>query len=504
MPGRTHRTHHELETKLVPAPDVELSSLDGVVPEAHLEVRPTLELTAVYYDTPALTLARAGITVRHRIGHGPDTWTVKLPVGDDEGAIARREFSVEGPRNRRPREVAAAVAAHLRGRRLAVVAEVHTIRTRVAVVDDAGAEVLEVAHDLVAASRGPEPLGSWEEIEVEAADHRDAAVALRTVVGALTERGCRPAPQIPKLVRALGPSAQEPPDVTVPELGPDPTVSDTLHRALARSVAQLLHHDPLVRAASEPEDLHQLRVALRRLRSDLRTFEELLDATEAEALRAELAWAAGETGARRDLDVLRAWLLDRGSDLPADDGPGLAVLVARADAEAAVARTRLLRLLASGRYLDLVHRLVALVDEPHVLPKKADRRARRHLERRVAERWAQLERKIDRLGPDPDDHHLHRARIATKRARAAVEAIVPIEGKEARKLAKALARLQDALGGAHDAAVFEAWLRTVDEPGAASFTAGELAVLARQDQQHHRGSWPDAWQDARHRRTRLG
>ena len=38
-------------------------------------------LTATYYDTPALRLARAGITLRRRTGGSDAGWTMKLPVG---------------------------------------------------------------------------------------------------------------------------------------------------------------------------------------------------------------------------------------------------------------------------------------------------------------------------------------------------------------------------------------------------------------------------------------
>ena len=44
-----------------------------------------------------------------------------------------------------------------------------------------------------------------------------------------------------------------------------------IRNALAGSVARLIAHDPGVRLGDDPEDVHQARVAMRRLRSDLRT-----------------------------------------------------------------------------------------------------------------------------------------------------------------------------------------------------------------------------------------
>ena len=47
----------------------------------------------------------------------------------------------------------------------------------------------------------------------------------------------------------------------------------------------------------DPESVHQARVATRRLRSDLRTFEPFLDERFAAELRGELRWLGAELGA---------------------------------------------------------------------------------------------------------------------------------------------------------------------------------------------------------------
>jgi CHAD domain-containing protein len=348
---------------------------------------------------------------------------------------------------------------------LVVVAELHTIRTGVVFRDDGGNALVEVVHDQVAASRGQERLRSWEEVEVEAVDSDEA----------------------------LGP-----PEVVVPALGAHPTVSDTLHHALARSVAQVLHHDPLLRVGGDPEDLHQLRVAIRRLRSDLHTFRDLLTPAQVDHLRRELRWVADETNELRDRDVLRAWLEVRGSSLPAADQPGVHHLVERADSEAARCRARVDEVLASPRYLELVHELVALVSQPPALGRKTSRQARRRLDAQVGKRWNRLETRVEALGANPGDRELHKARIAAKRCRAAVEAVRPLEGRAARRLAKSLAALQDVLGAVHDAAVFDSWLRAVDDP-ALRFTAGQLAVLARTDAHEQAARWPEVWERCRRR-----
>src|SRR5207237_8156663 len=90
----------------------------------------------------------------------------------------------------------------------------------------------------------------------------------------------------PNGVRALGWRALEPPDVTaVRRLGPSPSAGDVIRTALSASVARLIAHDRGVRLGDDPEDVHQARVATRRLRSDLRTFHSLLDSDCTQALR---------------------------------------------------------------------------------------------------------------------------------------------------------------------------------------------------------------------------
>src|SRR6202040_4295504 len=108
----------------------------------------------------------------------------------------------------------------------------------------------------------------------------------------------------PKVVRALGPRALAPADVVPAKVGARSTAGDVVQAAVAASVARLLSHDPGVRIGEDPEDVHQARVATRRLRSDLRTIRPLLDPEWAAALREELGWIAGVLGAVRDTDVL--------------------------------------------------------------------------------------------------------------------------------------------------------------------------------------------------------
>ena len=100
---------------------------------------------------------------------------------------------------------------------------------------------------------------------------------MRAAISRLVAAGCQAEPPIPKVIRAFGQPASGPPDVVVPPIGPDATVSTLIRYATSRSVTQILRHDPGIRLGEDPEDVHQFPVATRRLRSDLRTFAPHLD-----------------------------------------------------------------------------------------------------------------------------------------------------------------------------------------------------------------------------------
>ena len=74
-----------------------------------------------------------------------------------------------------------------------------------------------------------------------------------------------------------------------------------------------LSHTVLNEAAAlkgeDPEGIHQMRVALRRLRSALGLFRDLMPADQYEFLASEVKWLAGELGNARNWDVFLADLL---------------------------------------------------------------------------------------------------------------------------------------------------------------------------------------------------
>ena len=104
-----------------------------------------------------------------------------------------------------------------------------------------------------------------------------------------------------------------------PSWPPTHPPADVLRAALVAQYAQLLAHDPGTRLGTDPEDLHQMRVATRRARAFLRAARPLLDAEWAEGLRDELGWLGSALGPARDLDVLLEHVRGEVADL-GDEG----------------------------------------------------------------------------------------------------------------------------------------------------------------------------------------
>jgi CHAD domain-containing protein len=271
------------------------------------------------------------------------------------------------------------------------------------------------------------------------------------------------------------------------------TAPELLEAALRRNVDRLGRHLGALGADGTAEDVHQARVATRRMRSDLRTFRSVLPGEQVDRLHSELAWLGDRLGRVRDADVLADVLVDRSRALPDVDRAAAATLVAGlrdardrdvADLLDAIASDRCSRLLGD---LAAVHPLPVVDDPP-----RPTRLARR--------RWKQLRRAVRRLPDTPSDADLHGVRKRAKHLRYALEAIEPVTGRNEERVVKAAARLQSHLGDQHDAVVAATWLRAAGTDATdphVAFVAGELATAFAIDAARGRTRWRRRWRRVR-------
>lgn len=460
----------ERELKLTPGAGFVLPELGG-------KAQPVRVFTSTYHDTDDLVLARHGLTLRHRVEAGAGLWQLKLPRG-----AARLELEQAGPPARPPLELSSLLVAFLRGRELRPVAR---LRTRREVVLADGAEIVD---DAVSLLEGQRVTRRFRELEIELVGGGERT--LRSLARELERAGATPSRDLrPKLFRALD---LPPPAVSEPSRDAGPL--DTLGHALAEQARRLLLHDPGTRLGSDPEELHQLRVATRRLRAFLRAGRELVDASWAASLRDELGWLGRALGPARDLDVLLERLTADAEALGDETVP--AALLATLEEERVEARAVVVDALSSDRYLALLDRLDAVAEPP---PSGVETPLAEVWRRE----WRRTRRVLDRLDGDSPDAELHAGRIRVKRARYAAELASPALGKRGRAFVDAAKALQDVLGEHQDATVAEARLREWATGGGDANAASRL--LAREDEQKAaaRAAWPSAWKALRRAATPL-
>lgn len=486
----------EQEIKLVADdPSFTLPDLDGV---GGMRTAPaaTTELVADYYDTGDLRLTRAGASLRFR---PPEGWTVKLPEDDDGNLLTRAELQLGGEAGDPPAGALDLVRAWTRDEPVAVVARLRTTRVRIDVHDDAGRKLAEIVDDRVRAYDGCTTVKSFREIEVELAPDSPTRVA-KHLVRRLRRAGAGDAGPVPKIARALGAPAARRSDVAPQRAtGKRATADEVIRAALGTSVARLVRHDARVRVGDDPEDVHQARVATRRLRSDLDTFSPLMERAWTDVARAELTWLGDLLGLVRDVDVLRQLLESTAAVLPEEDQPVARRLLERLDDRRTSAYCALLSGMRSRRYVRLLDRLVETASARPITRGTSKLRGADVLPALVKQPWKKLRRAVRDAGEAPSDADLHQIRIRAKRARYATEAVAPVVGGRARRLARRLTDLQDVLGGHHDSVVARQWLHDLAAAvdGEEAFVAGELAMALQQAERDLRARWLGAWRAAR-------
>jgi CHAD domain-containing protein len=280
-------------------------------------------------------------------------------------------------------------------------------------------------------------------------------------------------------------------------------VSDVLGKALSSAVARFDANEPALWTERDPEAVHQARIATRRVRSDLRTLQEFVDADWARGLRGELRWLGAELGSVRDIEVLRDRLALHAGLLPSSEADAARIALRRLAADHVAARADLLQELRTPRYAQLHRALHDAVTAPRLMPA-AEAPAIDVLPRVVRPTWKRLRRAVDGLGPVPSDAALHEVRIRAKRCRYASELASPVIGRPARDLAAALTRVQDVLGEHQDGVVADAWLsKSAPECSPAeAYALGMLAEIERGLAVRAQAGFATVWDGARVRSLR--
>jgi len=451
-----------------------------------------------YLDTDDWRVARAGFVTRsrHRGRHvevtmkdmhaaQSDGLRQRLEVTEVMPAGGVGELGPEGPVGRRLRAIA---GTHP----LREVLQVRT-RRRPFALRVGGVDVAEVALDetVIVVGGGQRPM-QLRRVEVEV---QPAWIgALEPLVQQLRAScGLQPA-HLSKFeagLLAVGVEIPGSPDLGATAVTPASTMGELAYAVVRRQLAVLRANEPGTRLGEDPEELHDMRVATRRLRAALSLFAGVLP-VRAKVFHDELGWLARLLGAVRDLDVqlagladmdaaTAAWRADVAGDVDGHDP--LANLSAQLHRERDAARAALLGGLDSVRWERLAKGLAAMAQQGPARRSVATRTPAvvglpglieaRH------DKVAKAAKRAKRTGVVAD---FHRLRIRCKRLRYSLEFY---EGRAARYV-RQLTAVQDELGLMQDAEVASlrlAEMATGDTalPAATVFVMGAVAERHRRD-----------------------
>lgn len=400
-------------------------------------------LEATYFDTRHFALTRARHVLRRRVGGDDEGWHVKLPGTDIEHRV-EHHAPLGSPRP--PAALRALVEEPLAGQALLPVARLRTVRRQAELRGPSGELRALVCVDDVAASAGAN-VQSWREAEIELAGGDPSL--LEELTGELAAAGIRPAAQQAKIGRTLGAAIRlDDRRRTEPAVACD-VVLDYLSRQLG--TLQALEHGVL---ADRPDAVHSSRVATRRMRSALATFEPLFARQRVRALRAELAWHAVELGAPRDAEVLRDGLLGALDSIgvAADAGQRRTIRerLGRAHAEA---HAELAVTMSTARYDALQESLADWLVDPE--PTAAGGAPAQPMLRGLLDR-ARGRAAVGygaALGDPESLSAWHEVRKAAKAVRYCAEAVAPAFGERAHAHADAWEAVTDAFGELQDSVV---------------------------------------------------
>jgi CHAD domain-containing protein len=416
----------------------------------------THDLDATYFDTDELILMKNRRTLRRRSGGDDAGWHLKTPGSG--GSRTEHRLPLNGVGDKVPAELAGQVRAIIRRRPLKPIARLRTHRVETPLRDAEGRTLALVAQDSVIAESGGRTQ-RWQEVEVELVDGDPAVLA--AVERCLLSAGATPAAGPSKVARALNGRLS-----ASPAPPPTPKTKNPVFRYAREQRDALTDYDPGVRQG-DPESVHKMRVATRRLRSSLKIFKRSYPGFE--EVGDELKWLADLLGQVRDGQVQKGKLLAEVERSGPDFADAAGRIREHLDYQVRDGKVALGEALESERYLTLLDR----VDKLAALSGKGEPDARG----RARKSLRKADGLLDTAFADGVDAELHDARKAYKKARYAVEVFAPGAGKNGKALVKALTDLQDVLGAHQDSVVARELLH---ELGPDSFWFGVL--WARQEQ----------------------
>jgi inorganic triphosphatase YgiF len=414
-------------------------------------------LLSTYYDTPELVLKERALTLRVRERNGHFVQTVK--TGDFAGAdiLSRGEWE-DSLDDERPDPEAPQSGPQLPagiGEDLRPIFATDVMRTVIDIEPSPGT-LIEVAIDegeiRVVGGQATEPIA---EIELELKSGDPAALyglalrlleiaPIRIETRSKSERGYR-----------LARGAEAPPEAVRAQpviLQPEMTVDAALQQIGRNCMAQLLRNEPAI-LAGRPEGVHQMRVAVRRIRSAISSLKKMLPDEDRRWVSEELGWLGKALGPARNLDVFATELLEGARPaLPADASSD--ELASTLDRLREAAYRRVKDAVLSQRYTIAMLRLLRWFEARGQQETTASNSSIGKIAPLVLKQRRRKLRQRSKGFESLTPAERHKVRIAAKKLRYTIELFGSLFNKDdLENYTKRLKSLQDDLGYANDVRV---------------------------------------------------
>jgi triphosphatase len=433
------------------------STIDGLV----LEPRSTLKIFDTYFDTDDWRIHRAGFALRIRSEDGKSEATLKSLRSNSTEMADRRELSetLESTESesiaRSTGPVGMRVHAVSGAHPLQPLFEVHTSRQRYAVHAANDEKPLgEIALDETVISRPHgQPQTSIQRVEVEALT--EAHEPLQTLVKALRS-GCSlesaSDTKFSQGLKSVGLAPAPPPELVPTAVTASMRIDEVALANLRRYLSAWDLHEPGARMGDDPEELHDLRVAGRRLDAILRQFGTYLPASLVR-IRPTLKKVLRALGEARDLDVALLELDAFSRGLSEADQANLEPLKQHLSSERARARTKMLSVLDSSAVQKDLGKLRLGLAQPSDATEAPGAPAVDVVPELIRTRYKKVRKGANGLTPDSPMESYHAVRGRVKKLRYALESVAVIFGKPANAMVRSLRRWQEKLGMQQDADV---------------------------------------------------
>ncbi|HUN06848.1 MAG TPA: CHAD domain-containing protein [Aggregatilineales bacterium] len=254
------------------------------------------------------------------------------------------------------------------------------------------------------------------------------------------------------------------------------SMADAGRKVLLSELIRMLKHEEGSRLGEDPEEVHDMRVAIRRMRSVFRLLKPYFKAKDVRRFNGELqqlAWALGDV---RDLDVFLADLHTFQEQVSAEQQADLQTVIDDLEAQRSEARERLVETLDSKAYRRFVKDFSNFLMEAPKASKETDKdsvepvQVRHLLPPTVYNRLAAV-RAYESALEEPSATTLHSLRIEFKRLRYTVSLFEGVLGTQIEGFIGDLKDLQDILGNLNDIATARGRLEGYQGEGVEAYLA---------------------------------